>query len=114
MSVFLDTNSMQVILDVWPTRRMRASPVSMFQMTIVQSSEALANLTRRKRTGQPRLRKMDVVLQLSLDQLRECTRGVAHLAGEDQDDGKWAKVAAKRMKRVCAFFQHAPRGVNAH
>lgn len=45
INVLRDTSSMQVIVDVCPMSFMRASPVSMLQMMMVQSSDELANLS---------------------------------------------------------------------
>lgn len=44
ISVLRDTSNMQVIVDVCPTSFISASPVSMLQIMIVQSSDELANL----------------------------------------------------------------------
>jgi hypothetical protein len=49
INVLRDTNSMQVMVEVCPISLMSASPVSMFQMMMVQSSEALANLGQAKK-----------------------------------------------------------------
>lgn len=67
MSVFLDTSSMQVIVDVCPTRRISGSPDSMFHTTIVQSSDALANLqieTTKVSTSTPPFHALQALLSL--------------------------------------------------
>ena len=48
INVFLDTNNMHVIVDVCPTSLICASPVSTFQIMMVQSSDALAKLSSQK------------------------------------------------------------------